>query len=60
MTQQPFNALSSPCRVLGFFTAVNASVNVKRTDRGDEMFLTMARRHGDQIRSNGTLELIGA
>jgi hypothetical protein len=46
--------------VLGFFTAVNASVNVKRTARGDEMFLTMARRHGDQIRANETLELIGA
>ena len=46
--------------VLGFFTAVNASVNVKRTDRGDEMFLTMARRHGEQILDNATLELIGA
>ena len=46
--------------VLGFFTAVNASVNVKRTARGDEMFLAMARRHGEQILDNGTLELIGA
>jgi hypothetical protein len=46
--------------VLGFFTAINASVNVKRTLRGDEMFMTMARRHGDQILANGTLELIGA
>jgi aminoglycoside/choline kinase family phosphotransferase len=46
--------------VLGFFTAVNASVNVKRTPRGDEMFMAMARRHGEQLLDHGTLELIGA
>ena len=46
--------------VLGMFTAINASVNVKRTERGDRMFLTMARRHGEQMLDLGTLDLIGA
>jgi aminoglycoside/choline kinase family phosphotransferase len=46
--------------VQGFFTAVNASVNVKRTPRGDEMFMAMARRHGEQMLDNDTLGLIGA
>lgn len=29
----------------GVFTAIFASVGTKRTERGDEMFMTMARRH---------------
>lgn len=29
----------------GVFTAIFASVGTKRTDRGDDMFMTMARRH---------------
>ena len=33
----------------GFLMAVAASMMVVQTDRGDEMFLTMARRHGEQI-----------
>lgn len=33
----------------GFMMAVMASIMVERTDRGDEMFITMARRHGQQI-----------
>lgn len=33
----------------GFMMAVLASMLVERTARGDEMFLTMARRHGQQI-----------
>lgn len=33
----------------GFMMAVMASILVERTDRGDEMFITMARRHGQQI-----------
>jgi ecdysteroid kinase len=33
----------------GFMMAVMASMLVERTDRGDEMFVTMARRHGHQI-----------
>jgi hypothetical protein len=33
----------------GFMMAVMASQLVERTDRGDEMFITMGRRHGQQI-----------
>lgn len=33
----------------GFLMAVAASMVVVQTERGDEMFLTMARRHGAQI-----------
>ncbi|MBA3302734.1 MAG: phosphotransferase, partial [Acidimicrobiia bacterium] len=33
----------------GFIMAVGASMMVAQTERGDEMFLTMARRHGTQI-----------
>jgi hypothetical protein len=33
----------------GFHMAVLASMVVERTDRGDEMFLAMAGRHGRQI-----------
>lgn len=44
--------------VMGFVTAVNASINVKRTERGDRMFMTMARRHGTQMLDNETLSLL--
>ena len=33
----------------GYIMAVGASILVERTDRGDEMFLTMARRHAAQV-----------
>lgn len=33
----------------GLFTAIFSMVKVGRTDRGDEMFLKMARQHGQQI-----------
>lgn len=33
----------------GFLMAVGASMLVERTPRGDEMFMTMARRHGTHI-----------
>jgi Phosphotransferase enzyme family len=33
----------------GFLMAVGASMLVERTPRGDEMFMTMARRHGAHI-----------
>jgi Ecdysteroid kinase-like family len=33
----------------GFLMAIGASMMVVQTPRGDEMFLTMLRRHGDQI-----------
>lgn len=42
----------------GLFTAVFASVATKRTARGDEMFLTMARRHAQQIADLETLKLL--
>jgi hypothetical protein len=33
----------------GFLMAVAASMLVEQTPRGDEMFMTMARRHGAHI-----------
>lgn len=42
----------------GLFTAIFASVATKRTPRGDEMFLTMARRHAQQVADLDTLRLL--
>lgn len=42
----------------GYLMAVGASMMVERTARGDEMFLTMARRHAAQIVDLGSHELI--
>ncbi len=42
----------------GFHMAVLASMVVARTDRGDEMFLAMAGRHGRQILDLGSEELL--
>lgn len=42
----------------GFMMAVMASMLVERTDRGDEMFITMARRHGQQIIDLDALSLL--
>ena len=44
----------------GYVMAVGASMMVERTARGDEMFLTMARRHADQIIDLRSHELIDA
>lgn len=44
----------------GYLMAVGASMMVERTERGDEMFLTMARRHSAQIVDLASHELIGA
>lgn len=44
----------------GFMMAVMASMLVERTERGDEMFLTMARRHGRQILDLDAEELLGS
>ncbi len=38
----------------GYVMAVGASMLVERTARGDEMFLTMARRHAAQIEDLGS------
>jgi len=44
----------------GYIMAVGASMMVERTPRGDEMFLTMARRHAAQIIDLSSHELIPA
>jgi Ecdysteroid kinase-like family len=41
----------------GYLMAVSAAGSVGRTERGDELFLTMARRHGNQILCLRSLEL---
>ena len=42
----------------GICTAIFASVATKRTPRGDDMFLTMARRHAQQAMDLETLSLL--
>jgi hypothetical protein len=44
----------------GYIMAVGASMLVQRTPRGDEMFLTMARRHAAQILDLGSEALLAA
>ena len=38
--------------------AFGAAMLVKQTERGDEMFLTMLRRHAAQARENDALNLL--
>lgn len=42
----------------GISVAFGAAMLVKQTERGDEMFLTMLRRHCAQVRDNNALELL--
>ena len=42
----------------GMSVAFGAAMLVKQTDRGDEMFLTMIRRHAAQARDNDALALL--
>lgn len=42
----------------GMAVAFGAAMLVKQTERGDEMFLTMLRRHAAQAAANGGLDLI--
>jgi len=42
----------------GFAVAFAAPMIVERTERGDEMFMTMMRRHVDQIMANDALSLL--
>jgi hypothetical protein len=42
----------------GYFMAVFASMNVERTDRGDEMFAVMAERPARQALALGSIELL--
>lgn len=44
----------------GISVAFGAAMLVKQTERGDEMFLTMLRRHCAQVRDNNSLELLKA
>jgi Ecdysteroid kinase-like family len=43
----------------GYLMAIIASQVVERTDRGDAMFVAMAGRHADQMRTVGLLDRIG-
>jgi len=43
----------------GYIMAVGASMLVERTARGDEMFLTMARRHAAQVEDLEAAALLG-
>ena len=49
---------SIPFKTLTFFTAIFASVSTKQTERGDEMFLTMARRHCAQAADLESMKLL--
>jgi aminoglycoside/choline kinase family phosphotransferase len=42
----------------GLLMAIAASVQVERTERGDQMFMAMASRHAQQIIDNNALELV--
>lgn len=42
----------------GISVAFAAAMLVKQTERGDEMFLTMLRRHCAQVRDNNSLDLL--
>ncbi|MBP7816330.1 MAG: phosphotransferase [Phenylobacterium sp.] len=42
----------------GVFTAIFASVSTKQTERGDQMFLTMARRHCAQAADLESMKLL--
>ena len=44
----------------GFLMAIGASMMVVQTPRGDEMFLTMIRRHGAQIEELDAVDLLSA
>jgi hypothetical protein len=44
----------------GLVMAIVASFLVRQTDRGDEMFMTMASRHAHQALDLGSESLIGA
>lgn len=46
------------CLLQGVFTAIFASVGTKQTERGDAMFMTMARRHCAQALDLGSIEML--
>ena len=42
----------------GVMMAIVSSMLVERTDRGDEMFMTMLARHGDHVLDTGALDTL--
>ncbi len=61
VTDYAFDALYRDYRWFSFYgmsVAFGAAMLVKQTERGDEMFLTMLRRHAAQVRDNNALELL--
>jgi len=61
ITSYSFEDLYTHYRWFAFYgisVAFAAAMIVKQTQRGDEMFLTMLRRHSAQVRDNGSLELL--
>ena len=46
------------CSFYGMSVAFGAAMLVKQTERGDQMFLTMLRRHAAQARDNNALVLL--
>lgn len=58
-----FDDLCTHYRLFSFYgisVAFGAAMLVKQTERGDEMFLTMIRRHTAQVLDNNALELLPA
>ncbi|MFN7056022.1 phosphotransferase [Hyphomonas sp.] len=63
ITDYSFEDLRTHYRWFSFYgisVAFGAAMLVKQTERGDEMFLTMLRRHCAQVRDNDALELLAA
>jgi hypothetical protein len=61
VTDYGFDALYDDYRYTCFYgmsVAYGAAMLVKQTERGDQMFLTMLRRHAAQARDNNALELL--
>ncbi|MBB41386.1 MAG: hypothetical protein CMF01_15000 [Hyphomonas sp.] len=61
VTDYGFDALFDDYRYTCFYgmsVAFGAAMLVKQTERGDQMFLTMLRRHAAQARDNNALELL--
>ena len=61
VTDYDFDALYDDYRYTCFYgmsVAYGAAMLVKQTERGDQMFLTMLRRHAAQARDNNALELL--
>ncbi len=61
ITSYSFDDLYTHYRWFAFYgvsVAFAAAMLVKQTERGDDMFLTMLRRHCAQIRENNSLELL--